>query len=187
MSSRFGRSNRAKLIKKGSPDSGEPTFIIVGKLGRPHGIAGEIVLQLQTHFPNRLVSGKEIFLGDTHLPYTIESSRGAGKELILKFPEITNREEVAKLTNLFVYVRLDTLPKLKEGEYYYHQLIGCSVFDQSDKLLGVLTEILETRANDVYLVKADDGAEVLLPAIPDVIIQVDIDQKKIIANPPIWE
>jgi 16S rRNA processing protein RimM len=71
------------------------------------------------------------------------------------------------------------MPPLPEGQLYQHELFGFSVVDESDKLLGELVEILETGANDVYVVKDPDGRELLLPAIPSVILKVDPDRRLI--------
>ena len=75
---------------------------------------------------------------------------------------------------------------LAEGQYYIFDIIGCSVFDKNGNLLGEVTDILRTGSNDVYVVTGEDGNEVLLAVIPDVILSVDVGAKKIIADPPEW-
>ncbi|NLC29682.1 MAG: 16S rRNA processing protein RimM, partial [Chloroflexi bacterium] len=78
------------------------------------------------------------------------------------------------LTNLEVFNRIQDLPKLPKGQFYHHQLIGLKVW-QGDEYLGLLTEIMETGANDVYVIKDDEGEELLIPAIPDVIKTIDLE------------
>jgi 16S rRNA processing protein RimM len=86
-----------------------------------------------------------------------------------------------------VYVKVTDLPKLPDGEYYHHQLINLRVIDDKGQPLGVLTDILETGANDVYVVTTPAGQELLLPAIEGVIIQVDLEHQQIQVHPPDWE
>lgn len=83
-----------------------------------------------------------------------------------------------QLTNLEVFAAVNELPALPEGHYYHHQLLGLAVYEQ-DTLLGTLTEILETGANDVYVVVEPGGKELLLPVIPSVILQYDLHNKRI--------
>ena len=85
-----------------------------------------------------------------------------------------------------VFVKISELPPLPEGEYYHHQLIDLKVVDLTGKELGTITEILETGANDVYLVTDAEGHEMLLPAIQDVIIRVDLEKHEMQVNPPDW-
>ena len=83
-----------------------------------------------------------------------------------------NPEDASKLTNLEVFTKSRNLPKLPDGQYYHHQLIGLKVWE-ADELLGELVEIMETGANDVYAIQAEDGTDLLIPAIPQVIKEID--------------
>jgi len=83
-------------------------------------------------------------------------------------------------------VKAADLPRLPEGQYYHHQLLGLSVVDETGQVLGELAEILETGANDVYLVKTPLGKELLLPAIEDVILGVPLERKEMSVRPPDW-
>jgi len=156
----------------GSPD-GEPVYLTVGFLRRPHGVLGEIILDLHTDFPERLKIGRKLFLGEEHKPMTLTSARPHAKGMLIKFKGIETPEDVGKFRNQWVYVKASDMPPLPEGQLYQHELFGFSVVDESDKLLGELVEILETGANDVYVVKDANGRELLLPAIPSVILKVD--------------
>jgi 16S rRNA processing protein RimM len=80
------------------------------------------------------------------------------------------------LTNQLVYTRSDHLPGLPEGEFFFHELIGLDVFDTEDHYLGVLTEILETGANDVYLIRDQAGGEVLIAAVDENILEIDLER-----------
>jgi len=156
----------------GSPD-GEPVHLTVGFLRRPHGVNGEIILDLHTDFPERLKSGRKLFLGEEHKPMTLVSARPHAKGMLIKFKGVETPEDVGQFRNQWVYVKASDVPPLPEGQLYQHELFGFAVVDESDNLLGELVEILETGANDVYVVKDANGREILLPAIPSVILELD--------------
>lgn len=156
----------------GSPD-GEPVYLTVGFLRRPHGVQGEIILDLHTDFPERLKSGRKLFLGEEHKPVTLVSARPHAKGMLIKFKGVETPEDVGQFRNQWVYVKASDVPPLPEGQLYQHELFGFAVVDESDNLLGELVEILETGANDVYVVRDTNGREILLPAIPSVILELD--------------
>lgn len=164
-------------IDTGSQSKSEPVYLVIGHLRKPHGISGEIAMQVLTDFPERLHKGKKVYLGDSYLPVKIMNIRWKQKLMLLTFEGYSQREKVADLTNLDVFVKSKGLPSLPNGEYYHHELIGLSVF-QGDSNLGVISEILITGANDVYIIKRLDGTELLLPAIESVISNIDLDTKR---------
>ncbi|MGZ9224453.1 MAG: ribosome maturation factor RimM [Anaerolineales bacterium] len=156
----------------GSPD-GEPVYLTVGFLRRPHGVHGEIILDLHTDFPERLKSGRKLFLGEGRKPMTLVSARPHAKGMLIQFKGVETPEDVGQFRNQWVYVQASDVPPLPGGQLYQHELFGFSVVDESDNLLGELVEILETGANDVYVVRDANGREILLPAIPSVILDLD--------------
>lgn len=170
----------------GSPSTGEPVFLAIGKLQKPHGLRGELQMVVLTDFPERIVHGKAVYCGESHVPQIIRSVRNHNIGLLVAFEGYESPESAGELSNQNVYVRADELPSLPEGEYYHHQLLGLSVVDQNGIPLGTLVEILETGANDVYIVEKADGSELLLPAIDQVILAVDLNAKKIQVKPPEW-
>ncbi len=161
----------------GSPHSSEPVFLTIGHLQRPHGVAGEIAMQVITDFPERIRKGKTVFLGTDYTPIKILQTRWKQDLMLIKFEGYSSREEVAKLTNLDVFTRVKDLPSLPAGEYYHHQLIGLQVFE-GDTLLGTISEILVTGANDVYVVSSLYNSEILLPAIESGIISIDLEANR---------
>jgi 16S rRNA processing protein RimM len=171
----------------GSPLPGEPVFLAVGRLRRSHGIEGEMLMDVLTGFPERLRPGKTIYLGEAHEPARLASVRGHARELIVRLAGVQTPEATAPYRNMLVYVKASEMPSLPEGEYYHHQLIGLSVLDEAGTVLGELDQILETGANDVYLVKTPDGKELLLPAVEEVILEVDLEQHQMRVRPPEWQ
>jgi len=156
----------------GSPD-GEPVYLVVGFLRRPHGVHGEVIMDLRTDFPERLQSGRKLVIGEEHKPVILDSARPHAKGMLVKFKGIETPEEVGQLRNQWVYVSAADVPRLPEGKIYQHELFGFKVLDENDNLLGELVEILATGANDVYVVKDETGRELLLPAIPSVVLDID--------------
>lgn len=156
----------------GSPD-GEPVYLTVGFLRRPHGLRGEIIMDLHTDFPERLKSGRNLLVGEDHRSMTLASARPHAKGMLVKFRGVETPEEAARFRNQWVYVRASEVPPLPEGQLYQHELFGFAVLDENGKRLGELVEILETGANDVYVVRDDSGREILLPAIPSVILELE--------------
>jgi len=164
----------AEMKNTGSP-TGEPLYLSVGFLRRPHGVKGEIIMDLHTDFPERMKKGRKLFVGEDHKPMTLTNVRPHQSGLLVKFKDINTPEDAGIYRNQWVYVQTKDVP-LPDGQHYKHQLLGLNVVDESDIPLGELVEILETGANDVYVVKDDSGKEILLPNIPSVVLELDIDR-----------
>jgi len=158
--------------------SGGPEHLVVGYLRRPHGLRGEALMNIRTDFPERLQSGMEVYVGKNYTPVIIARCRAIPKGMLITFKGVNVRQEIEELCGQNVYVRAEGRPPLPEGEYYHHQLIGLQVIGEDGQVLGELTDILETGANDVYVVRHADGSEILLPAIPAVVLGVDLSHKE---------
>jgi 16S rRNA processing protein RimM len=88
----------------GSPSSGEPVFLAVGRLRRPHGVKGEILMDVLTDFPERLRRGTRLYIGEQHLPLTIRSARVANQALLVSFHNYDTPEAVGEFRNQVAYV-----------------------------------------------------------------------------------
>jgi 16S rRNA processing protein RimM len=183
MMTRLSNKNR----KPGSPSKGEPEYVLIGKLQRAHGVTGEIVLGIITDFPERIKTGKVLYLGSQHIPRKISGCRPFHNNLLITIEGVRNREEAAELTNLDVFVRTSDLPELTDGRLYHHQLIGLNVVREDGYLLGKIREILVTGANDVYVIVNAEGQETLIPAVDTVVKQIDLESGNIVVRPPEWE
>jgi 16S rRNA processing protein RimM len=159
----------------GSP-IGEPLYLSVGFLRRPHGVRGEIIMDLHTDFPERMKKGRKLFVGEARTPVTLTSVRPHGAGMLVKFEGIDTPEEAGMFRNQWLYVLAKDVP-LPAGQHYKHELLGMRVVDEDGKPLGELVEVLETGANDVYVVAGDSGREILLPAIPSVILDLDFERR----------
>jgi 16S rRNA processing protein RimM len=169
----------ARRQTSGSPGAGEPEYLVVARVLRPVGVQGELLLKALTDFPERFAAGARVSIGPSHHALTVEAARSDGRGLVVKFGEISAPEDARAYQDAFVYVMAADRPPLPTGEYYHHQLLGCTVVDEAARTLGVLVEILETGANDVYVIRGPEAKEVLLPAIDSVILVVDVDKHQI--------
>jgi len=171
--------------KAGSLKSSEPVFLLVGKLLRTHGLHGELVLDLQTDFPERIKPRKVLYCGECHEKIAVSNLRSHDRYFIVSFKDISSVEDARKYINQFLYVRTDEVESLPKGQFYFHELIGMDVFEKAMKI-GTVSEILETGANDVMIVLSDEGKEVLLPVIESVILSIDSKGRRVEVHLPEW-
>lgn len=160
----------------GSP-KGESIYLAIGYLRRPHGVMGEVIMDLHTDFPDRIKSGRKVYIGEKYEAFTIGSARTHGNGLLVKLRGFDAPETAGRFRNQWVYVKSSEVPALPEGKHYKHELIGLTVMADDGGKLGTLNEVLETGANDVYVVQKENGKEVLLPAIPDVVLEIDMEDR----------
>jgi 16S rRNA processing protein RimM len=156
--------------------------LAVGKIRRPHGVHGDLIVELLTDFPERLVEGKVVYEGEKHRELKIRSKRTHQTGLIMGFDGIDTPEEAGQYRNQILYVPTRDVPQPAEGEYFFHQLLDLVVVEDSGVELGTLTEVFETGANDVYVVTDSTGREILLPAIQDVIISIDLEHQRMVVH-----
>ncbi len=158
----------------GSPMPGEPVFLVVGKLRRPHGVHGELWMDVLTDFPERLLPGLTVYAGENHQALRIHLCRSHGSSLLITFEGFSDPEMSGALRNELVYVRADDIPRLPEGEYYHHQILGLRVVGEDGNDLGTITDILETGANDVCVIRQESGKELLLPMVDSTILEINL-------------
>jgi 16S rRNA processing protein RimM len=168
----------------GPPNAGGPAFLVVGKIRRPHGVHGDVVMEIYTDSPGRLIPEKTVFLGQQHEKLIITRRRSHNEGLLLGFEGVSSPEQAGRFRNQNVSIASSETPELAEGQYYFHQLIDLQVVDEFGNYLGKLTEILETGANNVYVINNSNGHELLLPAIPDVLLNIDLVSKTIKVHLP---
>lgn len=178
-------SNRRRLAaQRKKSEEGKATlsdaaeYVAVAKYRRPHGLQGEALVAILTDFPERITVGAKFFLGENRLPITIKSLRHHNDGLLLTFEEFPSRKSLEGRQNQLVYTQVDALPALEDGEYYHHQLLGFDVIDLSGQKIGLLVDILVTGANDVYVVRPENGKDILLPATDEVVKEINLGEKR---------
>ena len=159
-------------------NAGEKVYLAIGTLGRLHGVHGEIVFHILTDFPERIKSRMRVYVGEEHQPQRIHSRRQHGKDLLLAFEGIRSAEGGGGPAQPNGIRCRRRPPTLEEGEYYFHEVIGLQVIDEGGLSLGNIVEILATGANDVYVVRREFGPDLLLPAIEDVILGIDLENRQ---------
>lgn len=152
----------------------------VGAITQPHGIHGEVKVFPTTNDVRRFKKLKEVILdtGKEKKTLEIEGVKFFKQYAILKFKGFDSINDIEKYKGKPLLVTRENAVKLGRDEYFIADLIGLAVYDDQDQYLGVLTNVIETGANDVYEVKFEDGRQVLFPAIKQCILNVDMDSRK---------
>ncbi|GAB6180608.1 ribosome maturation factor RimM [Desulfotomaculum defluvii] len=156
-------------------------YIKVGEIVNTQGTKGEVRVIPATDFPERFVKNSKVsvLLRGQRKDYTIERVWEHKQFIIIKFAEVPDMTAAEKLRGGLLQVTPEELVPLPEGQYYIFQIIGLKVFDEGQQELGTVTQVLQTGANDVYVVKKEDGQEILIPAIKSVVTNIDIIGGKI--------
>lgn len=155
-------------------------LVSIGVISASFGVRGEVKVFPLTDYPERFQSLKEILLvGEkAREKLTVETGKPYGRFYLFKFRELNRREEAERYRGWHLMVPEAEVYPLPEGTYYYFQLKGLSVYDSDRGFLGILRDILETGANDVYVVESKQYGEILIPAIKQVVLKVDLEQGK---------
>ena len=162
----------------------EPDHLVVGRIVRPHGIRGELIVEPYSETIRSLEAGSVVFIKSPENPYTILALRNHRNRLILRIEGCEDREAAERFRGAELQIPTPDAEPLPEGVYYRWQILGLTVKEDTGRLLGTVAEILETGANDVYIVRGDDTRELLLPAIKDVILEVDLERGQILVQLP---
>lgn len=170
----------------GGAQTPEPRYLLVGRVLRPHGVRGELRVKIITNYPERLVQHTHFYLAHSNSPeivhrYPVEGLRFHKKALLLKLDGCDDRNAADELRGMLVQIPVEDAVPLEEGEYYLFQLIGVRVETEGGEWLGQVVEVIETGANDVYVVRGPRG-EVLLPAVDEVVLELDLESKHMLVR-----
>lgn len=153
----------------------------IGQIVNTFGIKGQIKVKPFTDDIRRFDNLKEVYVekNNTKKEYEIEEVKYHKDMVLIKFKGIETVEQAEKLKNSYVTISRDSAEELEEDRYYIVDLLGLEVYTDEQILLGILEDIFNTGSNDIYVVKSSDGKQILLPAIKDVVKNIDIENKKI--------
>lgn len=159
-------------------------FFQVGVISSTHGIRGEVKVFPTTDDKNRFKKLKKVLLdtGREHMMLEIEGVKFFKQFVILKFKGIDNINDIEKYKGKSLLVRREDAVRLQKDEYFIADMIGMTVYTEQEEVLGTLEDVLETGANDVYVVKCDDGKEILIPAIRQCILKVDVKAGRMVVH-----
>jgi len=177
-------SHRVSRPERGSvEDSTEPHFLAIGRVIKPHGVRGEVRVELLTDVPERFEWLKYVYVGEKQpRRVAVESVRYHQEFVLLKLAGYPTRDEAETLRNELLQVPEAEAIPLQEDEYFLFQLEGLEVYTEEGQLLGRLSEVLETGANNVFVIAGPRG-QLLVPDIPDVVREVDIDGGRMVIRP----
>lgn len=149
--------------------------MVIGQVIKPHGVRGEVRVQIITDLPERFTWLQTVYVGESQLEsIAVETVRFHKSFVLVKLAGYDTREAAVSLRSQLLLVPESEAVPLEEGEYYLYQLVGLAVYTDEGEHLGELTEVLETKANNVFIVKGDRG-EVLLPDTEEVVLNIDFE------------
>lgn len=159
----------------------------VGSITQTHGIKGEVKVFPMTDDLSRFKNMKDLLLDagkEGFIKLEVESARPQKNLVILKFKGFDNINDIEKYKGKGLFVTKDNRVKLKKDEYFIADLIGCNVYldNDLDEVFGQITDVLTTGANDVYEIEMQRGGQVLVPAIKDCILEVDVDKRRVLIH-----
>jgi len=161
-------------------------YVVVGKVVSVWGVRGELKILPLADQPDFFFDRERMLLrppGRAVTERRVVDVRPQGRLFRVRFEGITTRDEAESYRDWEVVLPSEEMPELEEGRYYYFQLEGLSVRTVDGEKLGVLDHIIETGSNDVYVVKADNGREILIPALDEVVREVNLGEGVMIIAP----
>ena len=156
----------------------------IGQIVNTFGIKGMVKVKPFSDRLERFFSLKKVYIKTTKKKeeYEIEEVKEHKEMILIKFKGVDTQEEANLLRNSYLVVDRKDQEPLEEGTYYIVDMIGLEVYTDTKEFLGVLDEIFNTGSNDIYVVKDQQGKQILLPAIKEVIQEIDLEGKKIIVH-----
>jgi 16S rRNA processing protein RimM len=166
------------------PGQIETEWATIGKVVALFGIRGELKVLLLTDIPNRFAGLGAVYAGPDHRRRLIQSVRPyKGEMIVLKLEGIDDANTAESLRDQNLAIPVSELAQLPPDSYYQHDILGLMVITLDGQKLGSIVDIIVTGSNDVYVIKAPDGSQVLIPAIKDVIKQVDLIRRTMYIDP----
>ena len=153
--------------------------IVVGAIAKAHGLKGEVVVLNRSDNPDRWTPGNMVFLGARQLEIT--ASRPHGARILVSFRGVTDRTGAEGLRGELT-VRRSQLPILASGEFWPHELEGCEVLTDAGRALGHITDVIPNPANDLWVAVDEAGTETLIPALADVLLDVDVGARRVLVR-----
>jgi 16S rRNA processing protein RimM len=157
--------------------------LLVGRIGRAHGILGEATIEVRTDEPDRRFAIGALVQTDSNGELKVISGRVHNGILLLGFEGITDRNSVEKLRNTLLYADVDINESNDDDEYHVMQLIGCAAVLESGETFGEITDVINLPGQDLLAIKTTQG-EQLIPFVHQLVPTVDIANKKVVVIPP---
>jgi len=162
-----------------------PDFVIIGRISKPHGVRGAVKVEPITDDPNRFTMLDKVHIGPEDSPgdaVDIERVQFQNKFVVLALANITSREAADVLRGQYLHIPVDETLDLPDGSMYIYDLIGLKVYTNSHEFVGTVKDYQEFPANDMFVVENDER-EYLIPDVPEIVQDVDLDNGHVIINP----
>jgi 16S rRNA processing protein RimM len=161
--------------------------LVVARIGRAHGIKGEVTVEVRTDEPELRLGPGAVLATDPAStgPLTIETGRVHSGRLLLRFEGVRGRTAAEALRNTLLIAEVDPeeLPE-DEDEYYDHQLMDLDVVTTDGVEVGRITEISHLPSQDLFIVERPDGSEVMIPFVEEIVTEIDLEEQRAIIDPP---
>lgn len=164
------------------PASSEEQPIVVGRIRAAWGVRGDVSVEVLSDAPNRFAVGSELRLRCK--PTRVERSRKNKRGVLVKLDAVADRTQAESLRGEELTILPDQIEPLPDGVYYHFQILGMQVLTDDGECLGNISEIIVTGSNDVYVVHKDDRRDILIPALPDVVLDVDLQTSRMTVSLP---
>jgi len=167
--------------ERGSGEAASPEplrYLAVGRIVKPHGVRGWVKIQVWTDFPERFKRPGAFFAGPEHKPVRLTAGRAIHHAMLIKLAGYDTPEAAAALNEQVLYIPVEAAMPLPAGQVYLYQMIGLECWSDAGEKIGVVKDVWETPANDVYVVERGDKT-VLLPATREVILGVDLERHRL--------
>ena len=158
--------------------------LAVGRVVGTHGLDGELRVQLLTDNPEHLLDAEQLLVGDARTPYTVDSIRFHKGMALIAFDEVADVDEAETMRGNVLRISGADLPPLADNEYYLYQVVGIEARTESGEVIGTVSDVIETGANNVFVVTpAGGGKELLFPSIPEVVIDLHPAEGYLVIRP----
>jgi 16S rRNA processing protein RimM len=160
----------------------DPQYLLVGVIGRPHGLQGEVTLRSHNERGANLVGVPALLLdrGDAREEHKVLAARHTNNVWLVRLEGVASRDAAAALTHAAVWVRRQSLPPLGPGEFFVEDVRGCTIRDEQGHVLGIAESVFWNGAQDVMVVSGE--VEHLIPLVPEVVRIVDAAQREVIVD-----
>jgi len=159
----------------------ERPTVVVGVVAKPHGIGGEVSVRNHSDNPDRWTRDAVVFDREGR-SYRVVRVRNHGRSLLVSFEGVGDRDAADRLRGRELLIPESWLPRLPDGQWWPHQIEGCHVVTEEGHDLGVVSEVIANPANDLWVAVDDSGAETLVPALADLLVEVDVTAKRIVVR-----
>ncbi|MFF0272955.1 MULTISPECIES: ribosome maturation factor RimM [unclassified Streptomyces] len=161
--------------------------LVVARIGRAHGIKGEVTVEVRTDEPELRLGPGAVLLTDPAAtgPLTIETGRVHSGRLLLRFEGVRDRNAAEALRNTLLIAEVDPaeMPE-EEDEYYDHQLMDLDVVLADGTEIGRITEISHLPSQDLFIVERPDGTELMIPFVESIVTEIDLEEQRAVIDPP---